>query len=307
MTPAAPPSRRDRLDRALHRVMSALPIDLCSFFGVLLSGPMGARRYPARDGHARALISRLRPDLPAAEVDAAVSRLWRSTGRTYAEFAACHRILADGRVAIHGRPHLDAALASGRPLVATFLHTGNWELSFLQLAFLAPGRASLIFDPPAAPERAAIALAVRQEAPWRRLLPKSPTVWRGALETLRQPGGILVTAADEDVAGRIGAPSFGRPLRLGSNLGKAARLAMRTGADILPFYCERLGGARFATHVLPPVEAVGDPARDEDVLSVIRRLDDAFTGPTLRLLDQWYMALTFREPLPDGAHAAVTT
>ena len=288
--------------------MSALPIDLCSALGGTLSGPMGARRHPARDVNARTLISRLRPDLAAPEVDAAVARLWRCTGRTFAEFAACHRILADGRVAIRGRPHLDAALASGRPLVATFLHTGNWELSFLQLAFLAPGQASLIFDPPSAPERAAIAFAVRRKAPWRRLLPKSPTVWRGALETLRQPGGILVTAADEDVAGRIGAPSFGRPLRLGSNLGKAARLAMRTGADILPFYCERLGGgARFATHVLPPVEAVGDPARDEDVLGIIRRLDDAFTGPTLRLLDQWYMALTFREPLPERPHAAVTT
>lgn len=287
-------------DWALHLGMSALPVEACSALGAKLAGSMGRRRYPAREALARSLIARVRPAWSPQEVEAAVARLWDCTARTYAEFAVTHRILRHGRAEIRGREHLDAALAPGRPLVAMFLHTGNWELSFMQLAFLLPGRTSLIFDPPRSRSRAAIAHRVRSRAPWR-LLPKSRMVWRSGLAALRRPGGILFVAADEDVEGRVGAPAFGRPLRLDGNLGKAARLAMRTGADILPFYNERFAGARFATHVLPPLAIEGRADDDGDVLAAVRRLDAIFDPPTRRLIDQWYMALMFRDLPPEGA------
>ncbi|WP_158811579.1 lysophospholipid acyltransferase family protein [Beijerinckia sp. L45] len=291
MTPA------DRIDWALHHAMTAMPSSACSALGARLAPLMGRRSNPAAHANATALFAALRPDWArdAATLEAAVDRLWDCTGRTYAEFAISHRLIRSGRVVFSGEKHLDAALASGRPVIALFLHTGNWEVSFMQLAFHAPGRAALIFDPPKQTARAAIALKVRRQAPFD-LFPMSRMVWRRALGQLQKPGGVLITAADEAVNGAIGAPFFGRPQRSDGNLGKVARLALRAGAIVVPFYNERHRGARFTTHVLAPLEFAGAAEDDAAVAAAVTMLNTIVTPPTLRLLDQWYMALMYRGP-----------
>jgi KDO2-lipid IV(A) lauroyltransferase len=289
MTPA------DRVDWALHHAMTAMPSSLCSALGARLAPLMGRKANPRAHADATALFAALRPDWAFDPVclDAAVDRLWDCTGRTYAEFAISHRLIRSGRVAIVGVAHFDQALASGRPVIALFLHTGNWEVSFMQLAFHAPGRSALIFDPPKQAARAAIALKVRRQAPFD-LFPMGRMVWRRALAQLQKPGGVLITAADEAVNGTIGAPFFGRPQRSDGNLGKVARLALRTGAIVVPFYNERHPGPRFTTHVLAPLEFGGAADDEHAVAAAVVAIDAAMTQPTLRLLDQWYMGLMYR-------------
>jgi KDO2-lipid IV(A) lauroyltransferase len=289
MTPA------DRIDWALHHAMTAMPSSLCSALGARLAPLMGRKSNPAAHANATALFAALRPDWAgdAVTLEAAVDRLWDCTGRTYAEFAISHRLIRSRRVVFAGVEHFDQALASGRPVIALFLHTGNWEVSFMQLAFHAPGRAALIFDPPKQTARAAIALKVRQQAPFD-LFPMGKMVWRRALGQLQKPGGVLITAADEAVNGAIGAPFFGRTHRLDGNLGKVARLALRTGALVVPFYNERHPGPRFTTHVLPPLAFSGAAENDAAVAAAVSTLDSVMAPPVLRLLDQWYMALMYR-------------
>ena len=88
----------------------------------------------------------------------------------------------------------------------------------------------------------------------------------------------------------MGAPLLGREPFTDGNLGKIARLALRSGALVLPFWCERRGGAHFTTRVLPALD-LGTATVPE----AVRTLDAVITPPLTRLIDQWYMALEFRQ------------
>lgn len=285
--------RGDLVDYAMHHAMRALPMTVCSDLGALLSPRLAKRPHPAQHANARALFSRLRPEWAADEatLEAAADRLWANVARTFAEFAVSHRMLRAGRVAIEGRTGLEAALAAGRPIVAIFPHLGNWELSEMQFGFLAPHRGAVIVAPPADDARARIAHAVRSRAP-AELLPMSRTVWKQALARLKAPGGGVMIAIDEEVRGVVMGPRLnGGPPRTDGNLGKAARLALMTGALVVPFYNERLPRARFVTHVLPAMTMAGAATDPTAVAEAVARMEDALRPPILRLIDQWYMAI----------------
>jgi KDO2-lipid IV(A) lauroyltransferase len=271
-----------------------MPIDLCSTIGERLAPLMGKRPSPHEHRNALAVFAKLRPDYAAdpQACEQAVNRLWGNIGRTFAEFAVSHRMLRAGRVAIDGADRLDAALASGRPIVAIFPHLGNWELSEMQFGFRAPHRGAVIVAPPARNARSIIAERVRSKVP-AELLPMSRTVWRRALEKLKKPGGGVMIAVDEAAEGRVWAPFFDRPLRTDGNLGKAARLALMTNAIVVPFHNERLSGSRSVTRFLPLMDLEGRASDDEAVREAVRRMNDVITEPVVRLLDQWYMALSY--------------
>jgi Kdo2-lipid IVA lauroyltransferase/acyltransferase len=284
-------NRADLIDWSLYRLLQILPIDACSALGGRLSRRMGSAIHPVPDRRARALIASVRPDL---DPDAAMLRLWDSVARTHAEFAAIGRILAAGRVSMRGEEHLARALAGGRPVIAMFLHIGNWELAAMQVAYRAPDRAVAIYDPPSSRARRQIAEAGRGIAPWR-LRAMSPTVWRDAIETLSRPGGVLIAAGDEIDDGRVGAPFFGRAPFADGNLGKLARIALRTGALVAPIYTERLDGANFVTHVLPPLDFSNLPRTPDAIAQATLAMEAAIAEPVRRLIDQWYMAFEWNK------------
>jgi KDO2-lipid IV(A) lauroyltransferase len=287
-------NRADLLDWTLHLAMSGMPMDMCSATGARLAPLMGKKSHPDQHRKAMRFIASVRPDLAADPVacEAAVDRLWANVGRTFAEFAVSHRMLRAGRVGMDGADRLNDALSSGRPIVAIFPHLGNWELSEMQFGFHAPHRGAVIVAPPASDAKAQIAHRVRSKAP-AELLPISKTVWRKALAKLKQPGGGVMIAIDEQAEGRVWAPFFDRPARVDGNLGKAARLALLTKALVVPFHNERLGGAHFVTRFLPIMELEGKANDDEAILEAVRRMNAVMTEPVLRLIDQWYMALTY--------------
>lgn len=280
----------DMLDCALHVFMRALPIDAASALGVALSPLLGRRANPIADARARALFLRLEPGL-AGDPVAAERRsagLWRAIGRTFAEFAVAKRMLRAGRVTLDGADALDAACASGRPVILAFLHTGNWEITGAQMAWRYPGRMVAVVDLPQSKARAQIATATRAHLPIR-ICPAGTAMWRSALDHLARPGAILWLAADAQENGICGFPGFGQPLPAGGSAGKLVRLARRTRALVVPLSCERLSGARFVTRVLPPQ----DPAAMTQE-AAIAALEAVFAPVARRLAGQWYMALMYR-------------
>ncbi len=289
---------RRHLEWGLFQTLRAMPLGLVSGFGGCVA-PLARSMMKGSDRNARTLFAALRPDWAAdpTALDAAARRLWTSVARTYAEFAIMRRLVDEGRVAISNVEILDEALASGRPVILAFVHTGNWELSGMDLAFrFAPRRGFAIYDPPPEPGRTDIVMEVRREMP-ADFIEMSPLVWRRALTRLKQPGGgVLWIAVDEIFQGRITAPAFGRPLRFDGNIGKIVRLAMRTGAVIVPFYGERHPDLRFTTHMLPSItyERTATNA-DDTVYEAIRHLDTLLGQAIIGLLDQWYYALMYRD------------
>jgi lauroyl/myristoyl acyltransferase len=89
------------------------------------------------------------------------------------------------------------------------------------------------------------------------------------------------------------APHFGRRLRSDGNLGKIVRLAAATGARVMPIYSERLAGARFISHVLPPLELPRGRLDPDTLRAEVARLDAVFAPAVRRLVEQWYMAIEF--------------
>jgi KDO2-lipid IV(A) lauroyltransferase len=277
----------DRLDWASYYAFKSLPTPLVSNIGGALSGRLGRSKQPYLHANARHVFARLRPDWATTDLDLdrAVDRLWACFGRGAAEMAIAPRLIRRGRVTFDDPAPLDAALASGRPVIGVFLHLGNWELSVMSVAIRARGRAAAIYGPPPQKALAAIANKIRLHAPGK-LFPRSRTVWRQVITHL-QSGGVILTSADASYGG-VHAPCFGRPLRLDGNVGKVARLAIRTNAIVIPFYNERLPGQRFVTHVLPALEFEG--SSEDDVRNAAIRIDDAIKDPIMRHLDQWYCA-----------------
>lgn len=287
------------IDRALYALIRALPIEAASALGEALSGVMGRRKSPLAHQRARALLAALNPawGRDEAALEAAMGRLWGGIGRTHAEFAHLATIILGGRMRLEGEAGLEAVLAGPRPVIFLFVHLGNWEATAGHVAVRAPGRAVAIYQPPAQASRRALAERARAPAPMR-MVPMGPQVWRQALAQLSRPGGLLIVAGDEVADRRVGAPFFWREPFLDGNLGKVSRLAMRTGALVMPIWNERLPGARFVGHFMEPVEITGDPRDAEAVRAAVLRLNALITPPILAHLDQWFMALELREPPP---------
>ena len=285
-------------DLSLYRLMRSLPVSLVSRLGATLGQILGRRAHPAADARVVAALGRLRPDLaqdPHAR-EAAQTRLWANVGRVYAEFCVLHKIVPEGRVTIDDPGTFDAVLADGRPVIVPFVHLGNWETMPIQIVDRAPGRLSGLANPrPSNRVRAQVAALQRGRLDATELIVDA-SVWRRAVQHLERPGGMLFIAADEQQAeDRVSTPACGRPLDSRGNLGKIVRMAARTGAIVLPLYSERLGGAKFVTHVLPPLEFPRKlKISAEEQLHHITRLDALYTPAILRLIDQWFGLLEYR-------------
>lgn len=291
-------SAAERRDLALYRLMRLLPVPVASRLGAALAQSMGRRSHPGADARVAAAIRRLRPDLattPAA-LERAQVRFWAHVGRIYAEYCLLHKLAPGRRSEIDDPDTFNAVLSDGRPVIVPFVHLGNWETCGSALSWSAPHRVCALSNP-MPPNRVQAQIATLQHARLPlRVLTFDGNVWRHALQHLDRPGAILFVAVDEVVEGRVSVPSFGRQLAPSANVQKVVRMAARTGAIILPLYSERLGGANFCTRVLKPMEFQKQPKLEADQQQTgVRQLDQAYENVVLRLIDQWFGLLDFRE------------
>ena len=284
-------------DIGLYRAMRSLPVALVSRIGASLGQILGRRAHPKAAARAAATIRLLRPDLARDPhtLEAAQTRLWANVGRVYAEFCVLDKIVRERRATIGDPETLDAVLADGRPVIVAFAHLGNWETITSQIVDRAPGRLAALANP-LPPNRVQAHIAALQRGRQGfTVMTIDAIVWRRAMRHLERPGGILMVAADEQVEGRVSAPSFGRALDSRVNLAKIVRMAARTGAIILPLYSERLAGARFSTQVLPPLEFSRKlKLSPEEHRQRVAHLDALFAPVVLRLLDQWFGLIEYR-------------
>lgn len=292
---------------ASHHLLRLLPTDALSALGGVLGRELAPRFHKAADRRVREGLRALRPELAAAPaaLDKAASRLWENVGRSYAEFSALERLWPQGRVAVEGLEHLDAAMAGGRPVIVAGLHLGNWEL--LPTAFGYLGHHFIdVYQPPSHPTEARIAHRSRMRVAERirgvqadgsvegfRLIPPSPSAAAEILRALRA-GEHFIMFVDDYAAGRVHAPSFGRPLGREGNLARVARLARLADAPVVPGYVERGRGARFTVRFLPALRPHETGSNAADLAADLRALDEVITPVVRERLDQWYMLTDFR-------------
>ena len=288
--PSAVESIRGLIKTAVHHGLRLLPIDWCSAVGAM-GGKTAPARYPESDARARRVFRKLRPEASdPAWLDAAMNRLWHNIGRTMAEYAVLDRLWGAGRIEVEGVEHFNAAKATGKPRIIMGLHLGNWEV--IGPALIQCGHpVNVVYLRPDSEFEHQIVIKVRNRYGVKLVNP-TPFSPREAIRILQKNEEAFGIYVDELARNRVHAPAFGRKLQPTGNIAYVARLALMTGALVLPIYSVRIGErAQFKVNFLPPLDMVDTGDRDADVMANIARID-ALIDPIVKAnLDQWYYVL----------------
>lgn len=185
-----------------------------------------------------------------------------------------HDFLAD----IRGWGHIQATLASGHGGIFVTAHMGSWELGGACAGFLGVPLTAVALphkdkriDDIFLNNRAAAQIEV---VPVGGAMPK--------LEDALRRGRFIALVSDRDVKGTgLKLPFFGQPMRVPSG---AARLALRTGAWILPGVAYRTHDWRIVIDIRAPI--VSDPETDTEE-SLTRRYLAVLETFVRERPDQW--------------------
>lgn len=269
------------LERMAHRALRRLPIPVVSNLGARLAWLKIRFIDPDVARKARANVRRHHPEMPEAEVEKLVWRFVENVGRLMAEFSIVHRFASADRMEFVG---VEAPRANvGKiPTIALCLHLGNWEVLASAMQMIGVPIASISEIPDNAAHRD-IADATRGGFDVNVLAPDRNGL-RRALSILAG-NGVLAIFPDEKRGDTMMAPLFGRAPHLKGNLAMAAKLARRSGAQLVVVYCERIMETRFRLHFEGPFYM--DPAQT-DPLADVAYLNGRIEPAILRHLDQWY-------------------
>jgi Kdo2-lipid IVA lauroyltransferase/acyltransferase len=173
-----------------------------------------------------------------------------------------------------GQDHAQAAFAQGKGVIFFGPHCGSFELGPQALAEIY-GPITAIYRPARQPWLAAIELATRQR-PQFKVLPASLSAIKAMHKALKanQAVALLTDQVPPEGLG-VWAPFFGKPAY---TMTLAARLALQTGATLLPVSCERLPKGRgYIVKIRPPVALDGSP----ELLSTATRINQAIEAIVL--------------------------
>ena len=187
-------------------------------------------------------------------------------------------------VTFEGQAHAQEAFGQGKGVIFFGPHCGSFELGPQALAELY-GPITAIYRPARKPWLAAIEQATRQR-PQLTVVPASLTGIRLMHKTLKANHAValLTDQVPPDGLG-VWAPFFGKPAY---TMTLAARLALQSGAVVLPVSCERLARGRgYAIKIWPPVDVdtvnKTDPegSAKPDLLTVVTRINAAIESIVL--------------------------
>ncbi len=276
---------RNRLEYGVYLAVRAaarrLPPAPLSQLGAALGAAFHAvgwrRRAVVRTNLALAL-----PELSAAErrrVEWGVARHFGRVALDALRHGALRPERLLGEVTLVGREHLEGALARGRGVLVLSAHVGAWEVAALTAGLLLPRGLAVVNRPLDNP------LLEAELARLRGLYGNRSLGKRGVLrEILRelQEGGAVGILIDQRAprAEAVVAPFFGRPARTHPIV---ARLALRTGAPVVPLWGLADGPGRYTVRFEEPVE----PADGDDDVTLTARYNRVIEEVIRERPEQW--------------------
>lgn len=261
-------------------VLRWLPFSWASNLGGFLARMIGP--YLKKSNVARKNLKAAFPKLSDIKIEAIVRETWDTLGRAAFEFPHMDS-LADGaesdRVEIEGREHLDAALATGKPLLFFGAHLGSWELPPVAASALG-FRVNSFYRAPNNP--LLLKLFTSRKIPGE-LIPKGAPGAKRAFALLKkgQHLGILV---DQKLNDGIAVPFFGRDAMTGTAL---AEFALRFDAPMVPIRCTRLPGGRFKLAFYPPLTVTKTDTRKDDVATIMTAVNTMLESWIIETPGQW--------------------
>ena len=165
-----------------------------------------------------------------------------------------------GNVRIEGQDHVAQAFARGQGIVFFGPHCGSFELGPQALAELY-GPITAIYRPARKPWLAQLELLARSR-PGLTVVPASLSGIRQMFRTLKSNQAVALLTDQVPPEGQgVWAPFFGKPAY---TMTLAARLALQSGAVVLPVSCERLSqGKGYFLKIWPPLAALDGLPKNE--------------------------------------------
>ena len=257
------PSLRQRLVYPLESAVIALvfgffrllPLDWTSGFAGFIGRHFGRWFVMSKVG--RRNLRAAFPEKSEAEIERLMAASWDNLCRTFAEYAQLDRLWDKNPVDPyeHSRiqlsdPQAFLALRDSPHKGIIFTgHCGNWEVLPVAAArFGLP--LAIIFRPPNNPRTRELLDKVRRRSMGRLLATNTWGTAAFAKAALEQ-GEWLGLLIDQYFGKGIDLPFFGRAARTAPTL---AKLAQRFDCPVVGAVVERLEGAHFRLHLLPPVD-----------------------------------------------------
>ena len=187
------------------------------------------------------------------------------------------------QVDVAGRDNLRAGLARGRGIFLLSAHIGSWEVAALVAGLLIPEGFAVVNRPLDNPLLETELERLRGVFGNRALGKENIT--RGMVRQLRAGGavGILIDQRTLEEEG-VQVPFFGRPAWTHPAL---ARLALRTGAPIVPIWGLWNGPGRYTVRFDPPVFPDELPESEREEVALTARLTGLIEGVIRERPEQW--------------------
>jgi len=188
---------------------------------------------------------------------------WRHFGRITIDALYFPRYTAESvarLVDIEGKEHVQAAWERGKGVLVFAGHFGHWELGAMVNGFL--GFPLAIIARPLGNPGLERMLAELRSVSGNTIVHKRNAI-RAAVKALREKMCVAIMIDQDARDHGVFVPFFGRPA---STTPALARLALRTGAAIIPFSCVPIAGNRFRLVAEPEIEVRPDNDKEAEVL-----------------------------------------
>jgi KDO2-lipid IV(A) lauroyltransferase len=230
----------------------------------------------------------LGPDADEQEVDALVRKACTNVMKGHYELFRLGRLTMDeikAMTRIEGREHIEVALARGKGVIITSAHYGNVDL-MCQL----PDAYGVPMTTPVwhfQPERLFQFTLKMRTSHGMRMIPSDGPM----LELYRalRRGEIIGLPGDRSTVGHtVEVDFFGEPADLPPG---PVRVALRTGAALVPAFAERLPDNTFVVRIEPELELPRTGDLEADVLAGTEMLVAAMERAISKHPEQWLVAV----------------
>ncbi|MFF8810599.1 phosphatidylinositol mannoside acyltransferase [Streptomyces pactum] len=283
---------RERLTDGLYGLGWATVKKLPEPVAVRLGREIADRTWKRRGAGVRRLEANLARVVPDASPQR-LARLSRDGMRSYLRYwMESFRLPAWSRERIHGGfapddvHHLVDGLAAGRGVILALPHMGNYDLAGAWVTT----KLGVPFTTVAErlkPESLYDRFVAYREGLGMEVLPHTGGSAFGALARRLRAGGLVCLVADRDLsASGVEVEFFGETTKMPAG---PARLAVQTGALLLPvtLWYDRSPVMRGRVH--PPIEVPGEGTRAERAAVMTQALADVFAAGIAEHPQDWHM------------------
>jgi len=235
-----------------EHTLSRLPRRIGYFIAILVGDIIYLLSPRIRDTIAGNVKHVLGPEADDDAVRRVVRGVLRNASKNYLDLIRIPRMKPEqikAQVTPHGVHHLVEALARGKGVMLVTAHFGSFDIA-VQLLAVHSVRTTIPVEA-LKPQRLLDHVVSLRRNKGLNIIPAKSGALQAMLGALRN-GEIVLIACDRDVTGE--APKalfFGEETRLPD---MAVRLALRTGAAIIPVFNLRRDDGRYDVYVEPPIE-----------------------------------------------------